>query len=55
VELEQVITAVEQRLEGPVNEAVIQEFIDKEVMAQQKIEVARAKLKAFEAELIRSE
>jgi hypothetical protein len=32
-ELEQVVTAVEQRLEGPVNEAVIQEFAEQEVVA----------------------
>ena len=34
VELEQVITAVEQCLEGPINEVVIQEFIDQEALAQ---------------------
>jgi hypothetical protein len=33
-ELEKVITAVEQRLEGPVNEVVIQEFAEQEVVAQ---------------------
>jgi hypothetical protein len=27
LEMEKVVTTVEQRLEGPVNEAVIQEFI----------------------------
>jgi hypothetical protein len=48
-ELEQVVTAAEQRLEGPVNEAVIQEFTEQEVVAQQQVEAARAKLKAFEA------
>jgi hypothetical protein len=32
-ELEQVVTAAEQRLEGPVNEAVIQEFTEQEVVA----------------------
>jgi hypothetical protein len=54
-ELEQVVTAAEQRLEGPVNEAVIQEFIEQEVMAQQQVEAARAKLEDFEVELVRSE
>jgi hypothetical protein len=54
-ELEQVVTAAEQCLEGPVNEVVIQEFTAQEVMAQQQVEAARAKLKAFEAELPRSE
>jgi hypothetical protein len=34
-ELEQVVTAAEQHLEGPVNEAVIQEFVEQEAMAQQ--------------------
>jgi hypothetical protein len=50
-ELEQVVTSVEQRLEGLVNEAVIQEFAKQEALAQQQVEAARAKLKAFEAEL----
>jgi hypothetical protein len=53
--LEQVITTVEQHLEGPVNEVVIQEFVEQEVMAQQQVEAARAKLKSFEEELIRPE
>jgi hypothetical protein len=38
-----------------VNEAVIQEFAEQEVVAQQQVEAARAKLEAFEAELPRSE
>jgi hypothetical protein len=38
--LDQVIIADEQRLEGPVNEAVIQEFVEQEFMAQQQVEVA---------------
>jgi hypothetical protein len=33
--LEKVITIVEQRLEGPINEEVIQYFVEQEVMAQQ--------------------
>jgi hypothetical protein len=53
--LEQVVTAIEQRLEGPINEALIQEFFEKEVMAQQQIESARAELEAFEAELPKPE
>jgi uncharacterized protein YggU (UPF0235/DUF167 family) len=40
-DLEQVVTAAEQRLEGPVNEAVIQEFAEQEAMAQQQVEEAR--------------
>jgi hypothetical protein len=39
-ELEQVITAAEHRLEGPVNEAVIQEFIEQEVVAQQQVKAS---------------
>jgi hypothetical protein len=35
VELEQVVTTVEQRLEGPMMEKVIQEFIEKESLAKQ--------------------
>jgi hypothetical protein len=51
---EQVITTVEQHLEGPVNEVVIQEFVEQEVMAQQQVEASQAKLEVFEQELIRS-
>jgi hypothetical protein len=54
-ELEQVVTTTEQCLEGPVNEAIIQEFAEQEALAQQQVEAARAKLKTFEAELPRSE
>jgi chromosome segregation ATPase len=54
-ELEKVVNAAEQCLEGPVNDAVIQEFTEQEVVAQQQVEAARAKLEAFEAELIRLE
>jgi hypothetical protein len=54
-ELDQVVNAAEQRLEGPVNEAVIQEFAEQEVVAQQKIKAARDNLEAFEVELHKSE
>ena len=54
-ELEQVVSIVEQRLEGPVNDALIQEFTEQEVVAQQQVEEAQAKLEAFEADLPRSE
>jgi hypothetical protein len=54
-ELEQVVTTVEQCLEGPVMEKVIQEFVEQEALAKQQVEAARAKLEAFEAELPRSE
>ena len=55
VELEQVITAAEQRLEGLVNEVVIQEFTEQKAMAQQQVKAARSKIEAFEEELVRSE
>jgi chromosome segregation ATPase len=54
-QLEQVVTMVEQRLEGPVTEKVIQEFTEQEALAKQQVEAARAKLEAFEAEFPRSE
>jgi hypothetical protein len=47
-ELEQVVTAAEQCLEGPVNDAVIQEFTEQEAIAQQQVEAYRAKLEDFE-------
>jgi len=34
-EIEQVVNAAEQRLEGPVNDEVIQEFTEQEVITQQ--------------------
>jgi hypothetical protein len=46
---------VEQCLEGLVTDKVIQEFVEQEALAKQQVEAARAKLKAFEAELPRSE
>jgi hypothetical protein len=48
------VTTVEQCLEGLVAENVIQEFTEQEALEKQKVEVARAKLEAFEAELPRS-
>jgi hypothetical protein len=55
VELEQVVSTTEQCLEGPVNDALIQEFTEQEAVALQQIEAARAKLEAFEVELLRPE
>jgi hypothetical protein len=55
VGLEQVVTAVEQCLNGPINEAVIQEFTEQEVVAQQQIKEARAMLEAFEPRLVKLE
>jgi hypothetical protein len=54
-ELEQVVNSAKQHLEGPVNVALIQEFIEQEEVAMQQVEASRAKLEAFEAELIRPE
>jgi hypothetical protein len=48
-ELEQVVTTIEQRLEGPINDEIIQEFAEQEVVAQQQDEVACTKIEAFEA------
>jgi type II secretory pathway predicted ATPase ExeA len=54
-ELEQVVTTAEQCLEGRVNDTVIQEFTEQEATTKKQVEAARAKLKAFEAKLIRPE
>jgi hypothetical protein len=54
-ELEQVVSAAEQCLEGPINDKLIQDFSEQEVVAQQQVKAARAKLEAFEEELIRPE
>jgi hypothetical protein len=48
-QLEQVVATVEQCLEGPVTEQVIQEFVEQEDLVKQQVEEARAKLEAFEA------
>jgi hypothetical protein len=42
-------------LEGPINDAVIQELAKQEVVSQQQVEESQAKLEAFEEELIRLE
>jgi hypothetical protein len=39
-QLEQVVTIVEQCLEGPVTEKVIQEFTEQEALAKQQVEAA---------------
>jgi dGTP triphosphohydrolase len=54
-DLEQVVNSAQQCLEGLVNATLIQEFVEQEAVAMQEVEVARAKLEAFEAELIRPE
>jgi hypothetical protein len=53
--LEQVVVTVEQQLEGPISEVVIQEFAEQEAVAQRQVEAARAKLETFEAKLPRPE
>jgi hypothetical protein len=42
-------------MEGPVNDAVIQEFTEQEIVILQQVEVARAKLETFKEDLIRPE
>jgi hypothetical protein len=54
-ELEQVVITAEQCLEGPINDAVIQEFTEQEVVALQQVEAAQAKLDSFEAEFHKPE
>jgi NADH:ubiquinone oxidoreductase subunit D len=54
-ELEQVVIIAEQCLEGPVNDASIQEFTEQEATTKQQVEAARANLEPFEAELLRPE
>ena len=52
---EQVVNTTEQHLEGPVSNALIQEFVEQEAVAKQQFEADQAKLEAFEAELPREE
>jgi hypothetical protein len=54
-ELEPLVTTVEQHLEGPVTEKVIQEVTEQEGLENKQVKAAQAKLEAFEAELPRSE
>jgi hypothetical protein len=53
-QLDQVVATMEQCLEGPVTEKIIQELVEKEAQAKQQVEVAQAKLEAFEVALPRS-
>jgi hypothetical protein len=50
-QLDQVVATVEQHLEGPVTEQMIQEIIEQEAHVKQQVEAARVKLEAFEAAL----
>ena len=47
IELQQVVITAEQCLEGPVNNALIQEFTEKEEITKKQIEEAWSKLEAF--------
>jgi hypothetical protein len=49
------VSSLQNNLEGPLNDTVIQEFTEQEVVALQQVEAARAKLEAFEVELVRPE
>jgi hypothetical protein len=42
LQLDQMVTIVEHRLEGPVSEQVIQEFSEQEALVKQQAKVARA-------------
>jgi hypothetical protein len=55
LQLDQVVATVEQCLEGPFIEKMIQEFVEQEAQVKKQVEAARAKLEAFEVALPRSE
>jgi hypothetical protein len=50
-ELQQVLIIAKKRLEGPINNTLIQEFVEQEEIAKQQVEADRAKLEVLEAEL----
>jgi hypothetical protein len=52
IEIEHVILSAEQCLEGPVNDALIQEFIEQEATTKKQVEATRAKIEAFKVELV---
>jgi hypothetical protein len=54
-QLDQVVATVEQCLEGPVTEKMIQELAEQEAQVKQQVEAARVNLEAFEATLTRPE
>jgi hypothetical protein len=54
-DLEQVVNTTEQCLEGPISNALIQEFVEKEAVEKKQVEASQVKLEAFEAELPREE
>ena len=38
--LDQVVVTVKQQLEGPISEAIVQEFVEQEEIAQRQVEAA---------------
>jgi hypothetical protein len=54
-QLDQVVVIMEQHLEGPVTQKLIQELAEQEAQVKQQVEAARSKLEAFEVALPRSE
>ena len=46
---------VDQCLEGPVNNALIQDLVKQEEITKQQVESALAKLDAFKVELVKPE
>jgi hypothetical protein len=50
-QLDQVVATREKHLEGLVTEHIIQELTEQEDQAKQQVELARAKLEAFEVVL----
>jgi hypothetical protein len=49
------MNTIEQCLEGPVSNSLIQEFVEQEEVAKQQVKEARAKLEAFKVDLPREE
>jgi hypothetical protein len=54
-QLDQVVAAIEQHLEGPVTEQTIHELIEQEAQVRQQVEADRFNLEAFEAALFAPE
>jgi hypothetical protein len=55
LQLDQVVATVEQCLEGPITEKVIQQFSEQEPLAKKQVETVQAKIEAFEVAFPRSE
>jgi hypothetical protein len=55
LQLDQIVTVVEQRLEGTITKKIIQEFTEKEALAKKQVKASRPKLESFEAVFPRSE